>query len=125
MAKRHLLDTNVIIDFSVGRLSPDGAQLVAAILDDQPEISVVTKIELLGFSSVTTQIAEFVRQSHVISLDDDIVEQTILLRKGLKIKLPDAIIASTAISRGLTLVTRNVDDFARVDGLQILNPYTE
>lgn len=42
-------------------------------------------------------------------------------RKGQRIGPYDVFIAGQALARGLTLVTRNVREFARVDGLSIEN----
>lgn len=39
-------------------------------------------------------------------------------------KLGDAIIAATALGYGQALVTRNVDDFKHIVGLQLINPFT-
>jgi len=58
-----------------------------------------------------------------LNINDDIIEKTIELRKTYKTKLPDAIIAATAIAYGLTLITRNIKDFKGVQGLDVLNPY--
>lgn len=44
------------------------------------------------------------------------------LTKGQTVQLADALIAATALEHGLTLVTRNVSDFAHL-GLQILDPW--
>ena len=66
----------------------------------------------------------FVDNALIINIDEDIVNQTIELRKSYKIKIPDAIIAATALTLDLELVTNNVSDFKNVTGLQILNPYT-
>lgn len=122
MGPGHLLDTNSVIDFSAGRLSDKAHQRIAQIIDDFPQISIINKIELLGFSNVPTQIISFTENALVIALDDDIAAETINLRKKYKIKLPDAVIAATAIVSNLTLVTSNVDDFKNIDGLTILNP---
>ena len=40
------------------------------------------------------------------------------------IKLPDAIIAATALVYDLTLISRNVSDFKNIEGLKVLNPFT-
>jgi len=40
-----------------------------------------------------------------------------------KIKLPDAIIAATAIVYDLILVTRNISDFKNIDGLHVVDPH--
>ena len=59
----------------------------------------------------------------MIALDDDITAKTIELRKKYKIKLPDAIIAATALVFELTLITGNIDDFKNIEGIDILNPH--
>lgn len=61
--------------------------------------------------------------SVVLGLSDDIVEQTIEIKKENKIKTPDAIIAATAILNQLTLILRNTKDFYEIDGLEVLNPH--
>ncbi len=45
------------------------------------------------------------------------------LRTRYSIKLPDAVIAGTAISDDLKLMTRNLADFERVAGLHVVNPF--
>lgn len=37
-------------------------------------------------------------------------------------KLADAVIAATALVHNLTLVTKDVDDFKRVPGLEVIDP---
>lgn len=48
----------------------------------------------------------------------------ITLRKTKRIDLPDAIIAATALSQNLIIISRNVKDFTGIDGLQVLDPYS-
>lgn len=50
---------------------------------------------------------------------------TIEIRKKYKIKLPDAIIAGTALTYSLTLVTRNTKDFDKIEGLSVINPHEQ
>ncbi|MEZ0483414.1 PIN domain-containing protein [Fibrella aquatica] len=52
------------------------------------------------------------------------VNQTIALRKARKIKVPDAIIAATALVNQLTLITNNTKDFLNIPSLSILDPHT-
>lgn len=123
MGKRYLIDTNVVIDFSVNRLSEKGRNLVMECIDNDPCISLITKIELLGFSLVTQEIKDFVKSSLIVGLSDEIVDQTIALRKSYKIQLPDAIIASTAIVSDFVLLTRNFSDFKKVKSLSVIDLY--
>jgi predicted nucleic acid-binding protein len=45
------------------------------------------------------------------------------LRKKYKIKLPDAIIAATAIVNDFTLISHNFKDFLKITELHFINPY--
>lgn len=65
----------------------------------------------------------FIDTCRVLPLDELVVQQTILLRQHHRSKLPDAIIAATALAHGLPLLTRNISDFSAVLGLQVLNPH--
>jgi predicted nucleic acid-binding protein len=123
MGKRYLIDTNVIIDFSENRLPLNAKLFVAEAIDNEPNISIINKIELLGFSLVTSEIIEFTDSATIINLTEDIANQTIALRKERKIKLPDAIIAATALVNSLTLISRNTKDFEGIEGLEFINPY--
>jgi predicted nucleic acid-binding protein len=51
------------------------------------------------------------------------VNKTIQLRQKQKIKLPDAIIAATALVNGLALVSNNTKDFKNIPDLELVNPY--
>ena len=86
-------------------------------------VSFVTYIEFLGYKSVSKATQEFMALAGVIEIDKDIIDTCITLRKSKAIKLPDAIIASTALSRGLSLITRNVEDFKKIKDLKVVNLY--
>ena len=62
--------------------------------------------------------------ANILYIDEIIADKTIELRKKYKIKLPDAIIAATAIVYNLILVSRNITDFNKIEGINIINPYT-
>ncbi len=51
--------------------------------------------------------------------------KTVEIRKLYKIKLPDAIIAATAMTNNLILLSRNVSDFNQIDGLNLINPWEQ
>ncbi|TFF30374.1 type II toxin-antitoxin system VapC family toxin [Mucilaginibacter psychrotolerans] len=86
-------------------------------------MSIINRIEVLGHSSATEGLASFIDTAIIHHLSEEIIEQTIALRKIIKIKLPDAIIAATAITHGHRLITRNVRDFKNIAGLEVIDPY--
>jgi predicted nucleic acid-binding protein len=92
MGQRYLIDTNVIIYFSLNLIQGKGKAFVADVIDNDPYISAINKIELLGFSVVPQEIIDFVNIANIIVMTDEVINQTIALRKTHKIKLPDAIL---------------------------------
>lgn len=95
---------------------------VSKIIDKEFNISVINKIEILGHNTAGNAIEEFINMAYVFDLEKNIVAKTIKLRKEYKIKLPDAIIAATALENSLTLITRNIKDFKDINGLKVINP---
>ena len=122
MGQKYLLDTNVVLDF-MGRKLPESAKVfLSKIIDDQINISAINKMELLGFQHTEQNLIAFVNFSEVYHIDDEIIDKTIDLRKKYKIKLPDAIIAATAIVNDFILISHNVKDFQKINELQFIDP---
>jgi predicted nucleic acid-binding protein len=120
MGKKYLIDSNVVIDYLRGSLPVSGMAFMDGVINDIPKVPIVTKIEVLGFHTTpeaSKLLTDFFEDALVFPLSDEVVEKTIELRKHFKIKLPDAIIAATALVYNLTLVTRNVADFQHITGL--------
>jgi predicted nucleic acid-binding protein len=94
-----------------------------------PTISVITEIELLCWKTATDKDLEvlhaFIDDVLVFELNRDIKLRTAEIRKAFNIKLPDAIIAATALTYELSLLTRNVRDFKNINGLHLINPYDQ
>jgi len=122
MGAGYLIDTNAIIHFSEGVLPRKSHLLIAELLDDSPLISVITKIELLGFSGISEEITELVNKSLVLGLTEEVIDRTIGIRRKKKIRLPDAIVAATALTHGLVLISNNTSDFTAIKGLKLLDP---
>ena len=123
MGSQYLLDTNAVIDFAANRLPLSSAQKLSEIVDDAPVISFINKIELIAFTNVPIVVNSFVDAAKVITINDEIINQTIEVRKRYRLKLPDAIIAATAIVNNLTLVTHNIKDFRKINGLNLIDSY--
>ncbi|MGH2644156.1 MAG: hypothetical protein ACRDE2_09420, partial [Chitinophagaceae bacterium] len=47
---KYLIDTNAVIDFLGQKLSSKGMNFLSNVIDIIPNISAITKIELLGFN---------------------------------------------------------------------------
>jgi predicted nucleic acid-binding protein len=124
---KYLIDTNVVIDYLGKKLPLNGMQFMNTVIDDIPNVSVVTKIEVLGFNTPDQHyqiLTSFMNDATVLELNDTIVNATIELRKQRKTKLPDAIIAATAIAYGFTLITNNTKDFKNIDTLTLIDPHS-
>ncbi len=49
---QYLIDTNAIIDYLGKNLPPHGMDFMSDIIDNVPNVSVITKIEVLGFNAL-------------------------------------------------------------------------
>jgi len=123
----YLLDTNVVINYLDASLPITGMQFLNKIIDEEPIISIITKIETLGFNFKSWEekntMEFFIDNSHIININDYIVKTTITIRQNYRVKLPDAIIAATAIVYSLTLISRNSKDFKDIKGLNFIDPH--
>ncbi|WP_026631135.1 type II toxin-antitoxin system VapC family toxin [Dyadobacter alkalitolerans] len=127
MGKRYLIDTNVVTKYLTEELSENGLDLIDSIIDaGDAQISVISRIELLGFAPKSDHLAQFIKQFLQIfnefGIAEDIVQKTIKIRKAYRIKIPDAIIAATALTSDLILLSDNDSDFGKVSGLKYINP---
>ena len=105
-AERFVVDTNIVILRANDRLAellPRGEILC----------SVITEIELLSFPELTSAEEALIRAAlskvAIYGIDQDIKEEAIRLRRQSRLKLPDAIIAATAICHDAVLVTNDVE----------------
>lgn len=113
------LDTNIVLYLLAGD------ETLATFLDKkQLYISVITELELLGYSGITNEeeqvIKNFVSDCKVITINSNIKEETIRVRKTYKTKLPDSIIIATSLYLDLPLITSDTD-FKKVDELSLIH----
>ena len=124
----YLIDTNILIYHFNNNLPENCYPVIDEIFNQHFNISVITKIEFLGFRKHTEESFKkgktFIKNANIINMNHGIVDSVIDLRRKYRIKLPDAVIAATAIINNLTLITRNVDDFKNLD-LMIYNPFEQ
>jgi predicted nucleic acid-binding protein len=124
---RHLLDTNVWIDALSGKISPSSF-IKITVQADWAAYSSITRLELFGFPEIKdkeeAKLTELLNNFIEISVDSKIIDRAIVIRKKIKIKVPDAIIAASALENECFLVTHNIEDFKNIAGLTIIDPYT-
>jgi len=128
MEQEFITDSNVAIDFLSGKLPKSGMEFMNTVVNSFPVLSVITKIEMLGYNASDNDAAllsDFIKTSIVLELSNEIVNKTIAIRKKHKIKIPDAIIAATALVYDLTLITHNTNDFSPItrNGLRITDAW--
>jgi len=124
---RYLIDTNVWIDALSGKLAAS-AFLKFSVQASWAGYSAITRLELLGYPGLKYEeglkINELLNAFTEIAVDSNIIDKAIFIRKGIRIKVPDAIIAATALEKNCSLVTRNVEDFKGIIDLDVIDPHT-
>jgi hypothetical protein len=109
-----LFDSDILIDFLVGEAKAE----VELKRYSKRLISIVSWSEvMIGAHSEDeqAQCREFLAAFIVIPLDEKVAAEAVRIRRGTRIKLPDAIIWASAKANGALLVTRNTNDFPRDD----------
>ncbi|MDP1690321.1 MAG: type II toxin-antitoxin system VapC family toxin [bacterium] len=120
------IDSNIVIAYLAGEESV-ARQLSLWKEEGRPLfLSTIAEAEVLGFPDFTSEererTARFMAEQFVSMIcDRTIAYQAGVLRGTINIKLPDALIAATALSTGTPLVTRNVKDFKNVSGLEVVS----
>jgi predicted nucleic acid-binding protein len=121
---RYLIDSNIISDFFADNLEEPFLNFLDPNLEKSPTFSVITQIELLSWKTtpeIEKSLVQFFETAQVIDLRKDIANACVGIRRAYSIKIPDAIIAATALCEDLILVTKNSKDFTKIKGLRIYN----
>ncbi|MGD9816396.1 MAG: PIN domain-containing protein [Hyphomonadaceae bacterium] len=135
---RVLLDTNVISEL----VRPRPEKRVVAFVQAQPDAIVSALVlheiaygaERVRDSALRVRLTAWVASirseyaGRIVEIDADIAEQAGRWRataesNGVMVDPIDAIIAACAASRGATVATRNVRDFAAL-GVTVIDPWT-
>ena len=123
---RNVIDTNVWIDALAGKLGTD-AFLKITVQASWAGYSAITRLELFGLPGLEDEeehkIAELLKPFPEIPVDSKIIDRAILVRKNKRIKVPDAIIAATALEKECSLITRNIEDFKGIASLVVIDPH--
>lgn len=116
---RLLLDTNIILYLL------DGDETLIDILEGkQVYVSFVTELELYGFKQLTPdekqKIDRVLSSCTVIDINAGIKSKTIEIRQNHNVKLPDSLIAGTALYFDIPLISAD-KGFNIIESLNLLN----
>ena len=112
-----LADTNAIIYFL------KGDAMMRPYLNEQFAISEISEIELLGVKDIATGVLNarktIIENCLLFPFTSEIKTLAIQLKQKTTFKIPDAIIASTAIYFNLPLLTAD-KEFKKIPGLSLI-----
>ena len=112
---RFLFDTNIVLlHMATGFLNQAWAE-------HDFFVSVITEAELLRYPGIgayeTNLIDSFLSITTVIEINSTIARRAALIGRTRKIKLPDLLIAATALELDAILISKNFKDFRTIPGL--------
>lgn len=119
----YTLDTNAIIYYLKG--DPRVGSIIKGIIANGTSlyVSTITEVELFAFSALSLQERDAIEQLlltvMIISLDSRVAHVAGALRRQYGTKVPDSIIAATALVTHTILVTRNVKDFKNIPNISL------
>jgi predicted nucleic acid-binding protein len=135
---KYLLDTNVISEMQKNQCSQNVRSFADTVSWEEMYLSVITLGELCyGVEKLPsgkkkhdlsvwlyTKLPEWFR-GRIIDLDTDVLLEWGKIRARAKTAMPvaDSLIAASAVTNHMFLVTRNTKDFEEVDGINLLNPW--
>ena len=116
-----LLDTNSVIYYLTGN-----QKVKQAITDaEQVAVSFISVVEFKAIKfkeSEILSIDQFLSCCEIFYPNMESLETIIRIRKDYKLKIPDAVIASEALMRNLTLVTADKEIIRKLPVLSIIDP---
>ena len=121
---RWVLDSNAWIEAAAG--VPHAARALAkAAAIDWCGYSAISRLEILGFPKLKPDeehgLLLMLSQFNEVSVSGEVINRAIQLRRQVRIKAPDAIVAATALLQQAELITRNTTDFKQIAGLSVLD----
>jgi toxin FitB len=113
---RILVDSNILVDHLRGdrRFVPG---------DDEVHVSSLTRAELFaGQRGDERRVGRLLGALVELPVDRAIAERGGRIQRAFGARLPDALVAATAIEHGLALLTRKTRDFEMIKGLRLREP---
>lgn len=107
-----LVDTDIFVDHLRGAVAlvPGRHRL---------HYSVVTRAELFAGNAASNLTSQLLAPFRELAVDRAVAERAGRIAQELGVRLPDALVAATAVEHGLGLVTRNRKHFDSIRGLRL------
>lgn len=122
---RYLIDSNVWIEAAANVPSAVKA-LKCAMQGRWVGYSAITRLELFSYPDLNAreerQLKELLGLFVEVDVTAEIIDKAITIRRSKRVRIPDALIAASALQTSSALITRNVDDFKKIVGLNMINP---
>ena len=124
---RYLIDSNVFL-YAAAKEEPAVVSLDSAVEAEWAGYSTISRLELFGFPDLKPEdegkLKELLGCFEELGVTGEVVDRAIEIRKERRrIKIPDAIMAASALVMNARLATRNTDDFKNIKGLQVIDPF--
>ena len=107
-----LIDTDIFIDHLRGAHELRAGR-------HRLHYSAITRAELFAGNTATNLAVELLGPFRELTIDRAVAERAGRVTREFGLRLPDALIAATALEHELGLVTRNTKDLRRVRGLRL------
>ncbi|CAN5466481.1 type II toxin-antitoxin system VapC family toxin [soil metagenome] len=116
--------TDICIDTNICIYLLDGDVVLAELLQGQNlYISIISEMELYAYHSDNADALQildsFIRSVSVINIEEKVKIETINVRRKSKLKLPDSIIAASALAYNIPLITSDAG-FKKVSSLDLI-----
>lgn len=115
---KYLLDTNIVLYILNGN-----ADLVTFLNHQRLCVSIITEMELMSYPAISkkeaSDIRDFIDRFDIYPLDERVKDAAINIRRKYKLKLPDSIVAATALIYAIPLITAD-KQFNKISGVEIL-----
>jgi predicted nucleic acid-binding protein len=129
----YLLDSDWIIDHL--EQVPEATELLSSLRSDRLFISIITYMGAFqgdtarcGLGRTASRLQELLLITPILQFDEAVAERCARIREAVRggrvrgnRRSMDLMIAATA-KHGLTLITRNIDDFRDISDLQLYRP---
>lgn len=122
---RYLIDSNVWIEAAAN--VPCAVKAIQyAVQGSWVGYSAITRLELFGYPDLNPEeerhLKKLIELFIEVAVTADVIDKAIAIRRIKRVRIPDALIAATALQTNSTLITRNTDDFKDIDDLKPINP---